>query len=267
MHLSVKGESVPAMGLGTWAMVGQRCTAAVEGALDLGYRLIDTAQDYDNEADVGRGITRSGVNREEVFLVTKVRPSNFLYETTIRSTHESLRKLSTEYVDLLLMHWPNPQVPLEETLAAMSRLQREGKIRHIGVSNFSPLLVDEAYRSADIFCNQIEFHPYLSQEKLIAQSKNKGHLLIAYCPLAKGSVSGDPVLAKIAEAHHKTSSQIALRWIFQQGLLPIPKASSDGHQGENYAIFDFELSDEEMVVISGLDEGLRLDPVSIYTEG
>lgn len=266
MHLRIKGESVPAIGLGTWAMYGQPCTTAVEEALLVGYRLIDTAQDYGNEADVGCGIDRSGVNRDKIFLVTKVHPSNFSYEMTIRSTQESLTKLNTKYVDLLLMHWPNPQVPIEETLAAMSRLQEEGKIRHIGVSNFSPLLVEKAYRCADIFCNQIEYHPYLSQAKLIAQSKKLGHLLMAYCPLAKARVFSDSAIEKIAAAHGKTSGQIALRWIFQQGLLPIPKASSEDHQRENDAIFDFALADEEMETISGLNEGLRLDPVSIYTE-
>lgn len=266
MHLSVKGESVPAVGLGTWTMYGQPCTAAVEKALGMGYRLIDTAQDYGNEAHVGLGISQSGVNRETLFLVTKVHPSNFSYDRTLRSTHESLRKLATEYVDLLLMHWPNPQVPLEETLTAMLRLQEEGTIRHIGVSNFSTSLVEVAYRYADIFCNQIEYHPYLSQNKLIAQSKKMGHLLMAYCPLAKGRVSDESAIEKIAAAHGKTSGQVALRWIFQQGLVPIPKASSGDHQKANYSIFDFELSGEEMAVISGLDEGLRLDPVSIYTE-
>jgi diketogulonate reductase-like aldo/keto reductase len=164
------------------------------------------------------------------------------------------------------MHWPNPQVPMEDTLAAMTRLQEEGKVRTIGVSNFSPSLVEKAYRCADIFCNQIEYHPYLSQDKLIAQSRKMGHLLMAYCPIAKGRVFDASGLEKIAAAHGKTSGQVALRWIFQQGLVPIPKASSEGHQRENYTIFDFVLSDEEMTTISGLDEGLRLDPVSIYTQ-
>ncbi len=266
MDMSIRGEPVPAIGLGTWAMIGQKCTDAVAGALAKGYRLIDTAQDYDNEDDVGRGIARSEVNREDIFLVTKVRPSNFSYETTIRSTHESLRRLNTPFVDLLLMHWPNPQVPLEETLTAMLRLQEEKKIKHIGVSNFSPSLVEEAFQYADIFCNQIEFHPYLSQGKLIAQSKNMGYLLMAYCPLAKGRVSDEQVLKKIAESQGRTASQVALRWILQQGLVPIPKAASEGHQKTNFAIFDFRLTDEEMAAIDGLDKGLRLDPVSIYTE-
>ncbi|MGD8295910.1 MAG: aldo/keto reductase, partial [Desulfobacterales bacterium] len=142
----------------------------------------------------------------------------------------------------------------------------EKKIKHIGVSNFSPSLVEEALQYADIFCNQIEFHPYLSQEKLIAQSKNKGYLLMAYCPLAKGRVSDEQVLKKIAESQGKSASQVALRWIHQQGLVPIPKAASEGHQKTNFAIFDFRLTDEEMAAIDDLDKGLRLDPVSIYTE-
>jgi diketogulonate reductase-like aldo/keto reductase len=264
MYLTVKGERVPAIGLGTWTLSGEGCVGAVERALGLGYRLVDTAQDYGNEAEVGRGIERSGVERAEVFLVTKLRPSNFSRERALRTARESLRRLGTEYVDLLLMHWPNPSVPLGETLGAMVELQEEGSVRHVGVSNFSPSLVEEAYRYAEVFCNEVEYHPYLSQDGLLAQAEEMGHLLIAYSPLAKGRVSRDLTIKEIAEAHGKTPGQVALRWIVQQGIVPIPKAASEGHQGENLGVFDFELSGEEMEAIGGLDEGLRLDPVSAY---
>ena len=265
MHLTVKGEGVPAVGLGTWMLSGEECAGAVERALGLGYRLVDTAQDYGNEEEVGRGIGNSGVAREEVFLVTKLRPSNFSRGRAMRTTRESLRRLDTDYVDLLLMHWPNPSVPLRETLEAMVELQEEGSVRHVGVSNFSPSLVEEATRYADVFCNEVEYHPYLSQDGLLAQAEKMGHLLIAYSPLAKGRVSRDPTIGRIAEAHGKTPGQVALRWVVQQGVVPIPKAQSAEHQGENLDVFDFELSGEEMGAINALDEGLRLDPVSSYS--
>src|SRR5918911_4377050 len=142
----IKGEAVPSLGLGTYRLTGEECMRAVERALTLGYRHIDTAQMYGNEGEVGRGIQNSGVGREETFLVTKVRTNSFSYDGVIRSTRESLNKLQTEYVDLLLMHWPNPSVPLEETLGAMVELQEEGSVKQVGVSNFPPSMVEDAAR-------------------------------------------------------------------------------------------------------------------------
>jgi 2,5-diketo-D-gluconate reductase B len=158
-YQTIKGEKVPSLGLGTWRLSGQECITAVERALALGYQHIDTAQIYANEGEVGRAIQNSGVNREEIFLVTKVWTSSFSYDGVIRSTRGSLKKLRTEYVDLLLMHWPNPRVPLEETLGAMRELQEEGSVKHVGVSNFPPSMVEEATLHAEIFCNQVEYHP------------------------------------------------------------------------------------------------------------
>ena len=155
----IKGEKVPSLGLGTWQLSGVECVRAMERALALGYRHVDTAQMYANEDEVGRGTRNSGVDREEVFLVTKVRTSSFSHDGVIRSTRESLKKLQTEYVDLLLMHWPNPSVPLKETLGAMTELQEEGSVKHVGVSNFPPSMVEEATRHATVFCNQVEYHP------------------------------------------------------------------------------------------------------------
>ena len=182
MHLeyrTIKRKKVPSLGLGTWRLSGQECVRAVERALALGYRHIDTAQMYANEGEVGRGVRNSGVDREEIFLVTKVSTSSFSYDDVIRSTRGSLKKLQTEYIDLLLMHWPNPSVPLKETLKAMTELQEEGSVKHVGVSNFPPSMVEEAARYATVFCNQVECHPYRAQDELPRSGERDG--LPAHC--------------------------------------------------------------------------------------
>jgi 2,5-diketo-D-gluconate reductase B len=249
----LKGEKVPSLGFGTWRLSSQECVRAVERALALGYRHIDTAQIYANEDEVGRAIRNSGVDREGIFLVTKVWTSSFSYDDVIRSTHESLRKLQTEYVDLLLMHWPNPSVPLKETLGAMRELQEEGSVKHVGVSNFPPSMVEEATEHATVFCNQVEYHPYTAQDKLLEQAEKMDYLLTAYSPIAKGRVSKDATLKEIGEAHGKTPAQVALRWLVQQDkVAAIPKAASEDHLKSNLDIFDFELSDEEMERIFAL---------------
>jgi 2,5-diketo-D-gluconate reductase B len=252
-YQTIKGEKVPSLGLGTWRLSGEECVRAVERALALGYRHIDTAQIYANEDEVGRAIRNAGVDREEIFLVTKVWTSSFSYDDVIRSTHESLKKLQTEYVDLLLMHWPNPSVPLEETLGAIRELQEEGSVKHAGVSNFSPSMVEEATRHAEIFCNQVEYHPYRAQEELLEQAKEMDYLLTAYSPVAGGAAVNDATLQEIGKAHGKTAAQVALRWLIQQEkVAAIPKAASEDHLIGNFDIFDFELSDEEMERVSTL---------------
>ena len=249
----IKGEKVPSLGLGTWRLSGEECVRVVECALALGYRHIDTAQMYANEGEVGRGLRNSGVGREEVFLVTKVRTSSFSRDDVIRSTRESLKKLQTEYVDLLLMHWPNPSVPLGETLGAMTELQEEGSVKHVGVSNFPPSMVEDATRYATVFCNQVEYHPYTAQDELLRQAKAMDYLLTAYSPVAKGRVSNDATLQEIGETHSKTPAQVALRWLIQQEkVAAIPKAASENHLRSNFDIFNFELSDEEMERIFAL---------------
>ncbi len=252
-YQDIKGEKVPSLGLGTWMLSGRECVRAVERALAVGYRHIDTAQMYANEGEVGRGIRNSSVDREEIFLVTKVRTSSFSHDDVIRSTRESLKKLQTEYVDLLLMHWPNPSVPLIETLGAMTELQEEGSVKHVGVSNFPPSMVEEATEYATVFCNQVEYHPYTAQDELLEQAKKLDYLLTAYSPVAKGRVSRDATLGEIGESHGKTPAQVALRWLIQQEkVAAIPKAASENHLRSNSDIFDFELSGEEMERIFAL---------------
>ena len=246
-YQEIRGEKVPSLGLGTWRLSGQECVRAVERALALGYRHIDTAQMYANEDEVGCGIQNSGVDREDIFLVTKVRTSSFSHDAVIRSTRGSLEKLQTEYVDLLLMHWPNPSVPLGETLGAMRELQEEGSVRYVGMSNFPPSMVDEATEHAEIFCNQVEYHSYRAQDELLEQAREMDYLLTAYSPVAKGRVSNDATLREIGEAHGKTPVQVALRWLIQQEkVAAIPKAASEDHLRSNFDIFAFELNDEEM---------------------
>lgn len=260
--IRIKDTEVPAIGLGTWLLRGNSCIATVEKAISLGYRLIDTAQDYDNEAEVGEGIQRSNARRENIFLVTKVNPANFSYEDALHSTKESCYKLSVDYIDLVLLHWPNPDVSLDETLGALAKLREEGVIRHIGLSNFPPHMVDEAFKHIEIFCNEVEYHPYLVRQYLINHAKANNYLLMSYCPVTKGRVMEDSVLREIGKNHSKSPAQISLRWLIQEGTVPIPKASSPGHLEENADVFDFYLSDEEIAAIRALDRQLHLDPVS-----
>jgi 2,5-diketo-D-gluconate reductase B len=252
------GSDVPVLGLGTWQMRGQGCTEAVERALVMGWRHIDTAKGYLNEREVGEGMRRSGIPREQIFLTTKVRPRDFRRRATIEATEESLGDLGVEYVDLLLMHWPNPDVPLEETIGAMRDLQERGLVKHLGVSNFNPTLTRRASELTELFTNQVEYHPFLSQEALLRQAEALDYLLTAYSPLAKGKVDDDPVLREIGEAHGKAPGQVALRWLIQQPrVLAIPKASSERNQRADFEIFDFELSGAEMQAIHALDRSER----------
>lgn len=258
----VKGIKVPSVGLGTWRLDGSECVKAVRTAIELGYRHIDTAQMYGNEEEVGRAIRESGVRREDLFLTTKIDVSNLSSRRLLTSAGQSLRKLDVDYVDLLLIHWPDPTVPLEESFEAMIKLQVEGYVRQIGVSNFTPALVRKSLDIIPIFCNQVEYHPYLSQQDVIDLAQEHDFLVTAYCPIARGAVLGDTNLARIGDNHGKSAAQVALRWLIQQPpVSAIPKASSRKHLQSNLDIFDFELTETEMDEIAGLAHGLRLvDP-------
>ncbi|NLV14990.1 aldo/keto reductase [Haloarcula argentinensis] len=250
-EIQIQGTSVPALGLGTWQLTGQTCRETVETALEMGYRHIDTAQAYGNERQVGLGIEAATVDRENVFLTTKLDGSNRDERSVRRSTRESLNKLGTDYLDLLLIHWPNTpwMASLSETLGAMNDLVEEGLVRHIGVSNFSPALLDEARdsSSAPIFTDQVQYHPYWDQRKLLDYCRIHDVLLTAYSPLARGGVLDDPALVQIGNKYGKSPAQVALRWLLQQdGVAAIPKASSREHLEANMAVFDFELTDAEM---------------------
>lgn len=263
---SIQGEDVPALGLGTWQLTGRACREGVAHALDLGYRHVDTAQIYGNEEEVGRGLRDSGVDRDEVFLTTKVWRSNVDPDSMRSSTEASLRRLGTDYVDLLLVHWPVEQVPLENQLDTLVALCREGKTRHLGVSNFLPeqidRVVDHLPDDVPLFAHQAEYHPFLDQSPLLDRARDHGHMFTAYSPLARGRVIGHNTLEDIGARHGKSAAQVALRWLLQQqNVIPIPKAASAEHRAANVEIFDFELSAEEMARISNLRADKRiLDP-------
>jgi 2,5-diketo-D-gluconate reductase B len=260
--IEVQGTSVPRLGFGTWQIEGSEATEAVRDALEIGYRQIDTARAYENEAEVGEGLARSGVDRGEIFLTTKIFPGDFEPGALKAATEDSLRSLKTDYLDLLLLHWPDDSVPLERTLGALVELQEAGRIRHLGVSNFPAGLLAEALAQAPVFCDQVEYHPFLGQDRLLELARANDVLVTAYSPLAHGRVPGDPTLTEIGEAHGKTAGQVALRWLLDQpGVSPIPKASSHERRVENFEVFDFSLSDEERDRIDALPKNDRqIDP-------
>ena len=252
--LETHGARIPLIGLGTWELRGRVCARTVEQALRLGYRHLDTAELYDNEREVGEGLRASGVARDQVFVTTKVWPSHFAPRELEHSAKESLARLRLSNVDLLLLHWPNPQVPLSETLPALCKVKRMGLARHIGVSNFTIAMVEEAAKIADepLVCNQIEVHPFFDQSKVIAGCRRQGMAIVAYSPIARGNAKNDKVLARIGKAHGKTAAQVSLRFLVQREIAAIPRTSRIERLSENLAIFDFELSDAEMTEIAAL---------------
>jgi diketogulonate reductase-like aldo/keto reductase len=252
MHLvEANGARIPAIGLGTWELRGRTCARLVEQALKLGYRHIDTAQIYENEREVGDGLRASGIRREELFVTTKVWTTHFAPNDLERSAKESLARLRLTEVDLLLLHWPNPQVPLAETLGALARVRKLGMARHIGVSNFTVALIEDAVAACPepLVCNQVEYHPYLDQTKVKEACARHGLAVVAYSPIAKGRIKNDQVLARIGQAHGKTAAQVCLRWLVQQNVSAIPRTSRIERLSENIDVFDFELSDAEMRLI------------------
>ena len=251
--VTVKNVAVPALGFGTWALSGNAAYQATRMVLDLGYRHIDTAQIYGNEAEIGRAIRDSGLPRGEIFLTTKIAPSN-LRKADVRHSHEeSLKRLGLDHVDLLLIHWPNPRIPVSETLGAMIKMKREGYAKQIGVSNFTVALLDEANAvCSELVCNQIEYHPFLNQDKVVAACKRHGMAIVAYSPIARGGAKGNDVLTRIGKEHRKSAAQVSLRYLVQQGIAVIPRTSKLERLEENFAVFDFTLTDEEMREIAGL---------------
>lgn len=254
--VSANGASIPALGFGTFRMPGPDTERMVSHVLDNGYRHIDTAQIYGNEAEVGDGIRRSGLARADLFLTTKVWVEHYRHDAFIASVEDSLKKLKTDYVDLLLLHWPNDAVPLAEQIGALNEVAKAGKVRHIGVSNFNRALMTEAAELSELplVTNQVEYHPYLDQSPVIEMARDLGMSVTAYYAMADGKVLNDPVLKAIAGQHGKSVAQIVLRWIVQQGLAVLSKTVSETRAQENAAIFDFELTAEEMAAIHWLAE-------------
>jgi 2,5-diketo-D-gluconate reductase B len=252
-YLNIENSRIPLLGLGTWELTGQECIDTVEAAINLGYRHLDTAQIYNNEQQVGQGVKQSNTGRQELFITTKVSTHNLDPDSLVRSTENSLVKMKTDYIDLLLIHWPTPDMELEATLAAMYWLKEKNKIRHIGVSNFSPGLFREAIGLGPVICNQVEFSPYIKQYDNLAVAKETGLMITAFSPLGKGKASRDKLLQEIGKRYEKSAAQVALRWLLQHGNVSvIPKASGIQHLKENMEVFDFELNSTDMNKISAI---------------
>jgi 2,5-diketo-D-gluconate reductase B len=247
---------IPAIGLGTSNLGGTNVRGEnVATALKLGYRHIDTAWKYGSEPEVGEGIRASGVPRGEIFLCTKVSHEYLRAADFARSVDESLANLGVDYVDLLLVHWPNKEIPLKETMAALAKAKRDGLARHIGVANFNIALLDEAIALCPepLVNLQGEGHPYIDTTRIVDACRARGIVFTAYCPLGRGRLFDDPVLGEIAKAKGRSLAQVALRWLIQRGnIVPIPRSSNPGRLAENLDVFSFTLSDDEMARIGAL---------------
>ncbi|MCA9385695.1 aldo/keto reductase [Candidatus Dojkabacteria bacterium] len=250
---------IPYLGFGTWKLSsGKETYDAVRYALDVGYRHIDTAQFYGNEADVGKAVHESNISREEIFVVSKVAISNFGYEQTIKSVEESLNKAKLDYFDLFLLHFPVQQLRIE-SYKALEKLHSEGKLRSIGVSNFTIEHLEELVDETGIIpaVNQVEFSPYLNQKELHEYCKEKGIQLEAYSPLTQGVKLNDPKLTKIAEKYNKSTAQILIKWCLQHEIVVIPKSSNPERIKQNFQMFDFEILQEDMNALDGFNENFR----------
>ena len=261
--LTANGANIPAIGLGTWTLDDEAATRLVSEAINVGYRHIDTAAMYQNEAGVGAGLRSSGVPRSEIFLTTKVWYTDIAEGDLQRSVEASLKRLDVDHLDLVLIHWPSPTVPLAESIAALNEVGDRGYARHIGVSNFPVALLEEAVKlsSKPLVCNQVEYHPFLNQDRLLEACRALGIALVSYCPLARGGeLAAEPAIAAAAERLDRSPAQIVLRWHVQQiGVAAIPRSSRPERIAENLRVFDFSLSDEEMASISALRaRGLRI---------
>ncbi|MCC6891157.1 MAG: aldo/keto reductase [Hyphomicrobiales bacterium] len=256
--IEANGARIPAIGLGTMTLKEQVCIQTVKTALKLGYRHIDTAERYGNEESVGeglhQGLAETGLKREDVFVTTKVywdklAPGDF--ETSVT---DSLRKLRLPFVDLLLIHWNNPKVPLSDSIRSLCAAKAKGQTRHVGVANFTTTMLDEAVRLASepLVTNQIELHPFLDQSQVIAACRRHGMAITAYCPIARGKVPGNETLERIGGTHGRSAAQVALRYLVQQGIIPIPRTATPAHLAANLAVFDFALTPSEMADIAAL---------------
>lgn len=259
------GAAIPALGFGTFRMSGNEVAHMIPEILALGYRHIDTAQIYGNEAEVGDGIAASGVARSEIFLTTKVWVTKYPASAFAASVEESLVKLRTDHVDLLLLHWPNDDVPLAEQIGELNRVRERGLTRHIGVSNFTTKLLAQAISlsAAPLVTNQIEYHPYLDQSLLMGKMREAGIALTAYFAMADGKVLDDPVFQEIARRTGRSIAQVALRWLVQQHqVVALTKTVKPDRARSNAAIFDFELSADDMAALSALarPDGRQVSP-------
>lgn len=269
--VSANGANIPALGFGTFKIPEAEIAKVLPEALKLGFRHIDTAQAYGNEAAIGDVLSNSGIPRADIFLTTKVWVDRVGHDDFIASVNESLTRLKTDHVDLLLLHWPQSEMPLADRIGALNELKQAGKVKNIGVSNFSVALIDEAVKLSDapLATNQVEYHPYLSQTKVLAGLRRHGMSLTSYFLMAKGAVVNDDVLKDIGAAHGKTAAQVTLRWaIQQQDVIALSKTANASRLPENFDIFDFTLSPDEMDAIHALarPDGRIVNPADLAPE-
>ncbi len=269
--VTTHGATIPKIGFGTFPLKGDDARRMVGYALKAGYRHIDTAQMYGNEAEVGEAIAHAGLGRDEVFLTTKVWPDNYGDGPLQKSVEESLTKLRVDAVDLLLLHWPKFERPIAETVAALNAVHDAGLARHIGVSNFTTALIEQAWSTtkAPLINDQVEYHPYLNQGPVLGAVRKRAMSLTAYMPNARGQVFEDETLGAIGTRHGKTAGQVALRWLYQQdGVIAIPRTASEAHADENIDVLDFALSDQEMTAVFAIarPDGRLLSPPWIAPE-
>ena len=259
---------MPAIGLGTWPLTGEAARKAVAQAIEVGYRAIDTAHGYGNEKEIGAGIRDSGIARKDVFVTTKIWPDRLAGDEIGRAVDDSIERIGIGPLDLVLVHWPNPDIPLAETLTALDAARQAGKTRLIGISNFTTRLIAEAMKvGVPLFCNQVEFHPFLDQKKVLAATRAAGLYLFAYSPTARGRVTQSETLKTIGARYGKTAAQVALRWILQHdGVGYVAKSASPERMRENLATTDFALTDAEMAAITALADGKRVVDIDVSPE-
>ena len=254
-------DALPPIGFGTWQNDDhEQCAESVRTALEVGYRHVDTAQAYENEAAVGEGIATSSVDREDVFLATKVNTPNLAYDDVLETTAASLDRLGVDAVDLLYVHWPLDAYDPEGTLAAFDELVDDGLVRNVGLSNFLPEQLDEAIEQLDapLFAHQVECHPLLHQDEHLRLAEEHDYHLVAYSPLAQTAAFEHPTIQSVAEAYDVSPAQVCLAWLRQRGAVAIPKATSREHVADNYASLDLELDEDAMERIDAIDEDSRV---------
>ncbi len=258
-----QGVAMPAIGLGTAGLDDDTAADVVAAAIDLGYRHVDTAIDYDNEVGVGRGLRAAGIDRDEVWVTTKVPAGDAAADDVAPAMEASLKRLGLDHVDLVLLHWPSDRVHVEETVTALDALRERGLARAIGISNHPVALMRRAAAAAPVVTNQVEYHPFLAQDAVLSAARDLDMTVTAYSPLAQGDVFDHDVLADIAAAHDATAGQVALRWLLDQdGVAVIPRSSNLDHVAANLAV-DLTLSDDDRGRIDGLSKDRRLiDPAS-----
>ncbi len=253
-------QKMPILGLGTFDLRGEEGTSSVASAINHGYRHLDTALGYENHDAVGQGIAQSAIAREELFVTSKIPRDELSFDDIQRACERSLRELGLSYLDLFLVHWPNNDIPLADTLRGLAHLLDTGQVKNVGVSNFTTWRLREVLEldMAPIAVNQVEYHVYLNQEKLRSYCTANDITLVAYSPLAQGKLLKDEILTEIAARYEKTTAQIALRWLLQKEVAAIPRSQSPERQIANFDLFDFSLSPKEIERIDDIEEILRV---------